>query len=132
MTPTPLRVGISTCPNDTFAFHALLTGEVSDPELDLSFELLDVEELNRGLAAGRYDVAKGSFPAALHPTRAPIRPPPSLVDENLPAHICFTAWAFLTDHHHPLVDQAAEVVTSLAVVGLLVAAGAAALHPQAV
>jgi 1,4-dihydroxy-6-naphthoate synthase len=69
VTPTPLRVGISTCPNDTFAFHALLTGEVSDPELDLTFELLDVEELNRGLAAGRYDVAKGSFHAALHLTR---------------------------------------------------------------
>ena len=69
MTPTPLRVGISTCPNDTFAFHALLTGEVSDPELDLTFELLDVEELNRGLAAGRYDVAKGSFHAAMHLSR---------------------------------------------------------------
>ena len=66
MSPTPLRVGISTCPNDTFTFHALLTGEVSDPELDLEFELLDVEELNRGLADGRYDVAKGSFHAALH------------------------------------------------------------------
>jgi len=62
----PLRVGISTCPNDTFAFHALLAGEVSDPEINLEFELLDVEELNRGLAEGRYDVAKGSFHAALH------------------------------------------------------------------
>jgi len=66
---TPIRVGISTCPNDTFAFHALLAGEVTDPELDLEFELLDVEELNRGLAAGRYDLGKGSFHAALHLTR---------------------------------------------------------------
>lgn len=65
MSPTPIKMGISTCPNDTFTFHALLTGEVSDPELDLQFELLDVEELNRGLAEGRYDVAKGSFHAAL-------------------------------------------------------------------
>ncbi len=70
MSPTPLRVGISTCPNDTFTFHALLTGEVRDPELDLEFELLDVEELNRGLAEGRYDVAKGSFHAALHLTES--------------------------------------------------------------
>jgi len=69
VTPTPLRVGISTCPNDTFAFHALLTGEVSDPEIELEFELLDVEELNRGLAAGRYDIAKGSFHAGLHLSR---------------------------------------------------------------
>ena len=66
MSSAPLRVGISTCPNDTFAFHALLSGEVSDPEINLEFELLDVEELNRGLAEGRYDVAKGSFHAALH------------------------------------------------------------------
>ena len=66
MSPTPLRLGISTCPNDTFAFHALMTGEVSDPELELHFELLDVEELNQGLAAGRYDIAKASFHAALH------------------------------------------------------------------
>ena len=65
MSATRLRVGISTCPNDTFAFHALLSGEVQDPELDLQFELLDVEELNRGLSEGRYDVAKGSFHAAL-------------------------------------------------------------------
>ncbi len=60
-----IHLGLSTCPNDTFTFHALLTGEVSDPELDLQFELLDVEELNLGLAEGRYDVAKGSFHAAL-------------------------------------------------------------------
>ena len=65
MSATRLRVGISTCPNDTFAFHALLSGEVRDPELDLQFELLDVEELNKGLSEGRYDVAKGSFHAAL-------------------------------------------------------------------
>ena len=65
MSPTPLRIGISTCPNDTFAFHGLLSGAVRDPELELQFELLDVEELNRGLAEGRYDVAKGSFHAGL-------------------------------------------------------------------
>jgi 1,4-dihydroxy-6-naphthoate synthase len=66
VSPTPLRLGISTCPNDTFAFHALLTGAVTDPDLALHFELLDVEQLNQGLAAGRYDVAKASFHAALH------------------------------------------------------------------
>lgn len=66
MSKTRIRIGISTCPNDTFAFHALLTGVVSDPLIELDFELLDVEELNRGLAAGRFDVAKGSFHAGLH------------------------------------------------------------------
>ena len=69
MTQTRLKIGISTCPNDTFAFHALLSGVISDPQLDLDFELLDVEELNRGLAAGRFDVAKGSFHAGMHLSR---------------------------------------------------------------
>jgi 1,4-dihydroxy-6-naphthoate synthase len=59
-----LRLGISTCPNDTFAFHALLCGAVEVPGLRLEIELHDVEQLNEALAAGRYDVAKGSFAAA--------------------------------------------------------------------
>ncbi len=62
---TRLRVGISTCPNDTFAFHGLLSGEVRVPGLDLEFTLCDVEELNEGLLRGEYDAAKGSFFAAL-------------------------------------------------------------------
>jgi 1,4-dihydroxy-6-naphthoate synthase len=62
---TTLRVGISTCPNDTFAFHGLLSGEVRIPGVELDFTLCDVEELNAGLFSGAYDVAKGSFAAAL-------------------------------------------------------------------
>jgi 1,4-dihydroxy-6-naphthoate synthase len=60
-----LSIGISTCPNDTFAFHALLTGEVRAEGLDLGFVLLDVEELNERLFAGELDAAKVSFHAAL-------------------------------------------------------------------
>ncbi len=60
-----VRIGISPCPNDTFAFHGLLTGAVACPGLDLEFELADVERLNRGFLAGRFDVAKASFHAAL-------------------------------------------------------------------
>jgi len=60
-----VRLGISTCPNDTFAFHGLLSGAIQVPGVELSIELRDVEELNEGLAEGRYDVAKGSFFAAL-------------------------------------------------------------------
>ncbi len=65
MTPPTLRVGISTCPNDTFAFHGLLAGEVGAEGMRLEFELADVEELNRRFAAGALDVAKVSFHAAL-------------------------------------------------------------------
>jgi 1,4-dihydroxy-6-naphthoate synthase len=60
-----LRVGLSTCPNDTFAFHGLLTGAVSTRGLQLEFELADVQALNEGLRAGRFDAAKVSFAAAL-------------------------------------------------------------------
>lgn len=62
---TTLRIGISTCPNDTFAFHGLLTGKVQVPDVQLDFELLDVQELNARLLANRFDVAKASFHASL-------------------------------------------------------------------
>ena len=62
---TPIHLGISTCPNDTFAFHGILEGKVSLRDLDFRIDLLDVEELNRRLFAGDFDVAKASFHAAL-------------------------------------------------------------------
>ena len=62
---TPIHLGISTCPNDTFAFHGILEGKVDRRGLDFRIELLDVEELNRRLFAGDFDVAKASFHAAL-------------------------------------------------------------------
>lgn len=62
---SPIRLGISTCPNDTFAFHALLDRRIDRRGLEFDVDLLDVQELNEGLAAGRFDVAKTSFHAAL-------------------------------------------------------------------
>ena len=62
---TPIHLGISTCPNDTFAFHGILAGKVDPRGLDFQVELLDVEELNRRLFDGDFDVAKASFHAAL-------------------------------------------------------------------
>ena len=60
-----IHLGISTCPNDTFAFHGILERKVDVRGLDFRIELLDVEELNRRLFAGDFDVAKASFHAAL-------------------------------------------------------------------
>jgi 1,4-dihydroxy-6-naphthoate synthase len=60
-----IRLGISTCPNDTFAFHGLLTRAVDWRGLDFQIELLDVETLNERLLAGDFDVCKASFHAAL-------------------------------------------------------------------
>src|SRR5438128_9931263 len=60
-----LRVGLSTCPNDTFAFHGILERRVDMRGLEVDAELLDVQQLNDGLFADRYDVSKASFHAAL-------------------------------------------------------------------
>ena len=62
---TTLRVGLSTCPNDTFLFGPLLEGRVDRRGLDLDFQLADVEELNQALVAGAPHVSKASFATAL-------------------------------------------------------------------
>jgi len=60
-----IRLGISTCPNDTFAFHGLLTRAVDCRGLHFAVELLDIEQLNRRMLGGEFDVCKVSFAAAL-------------------------------------------------------------------
>jgi 1,4-dihydroxy-6-naphthoate synthase len=62
---THLRLGLSTCPNDTFALHALMTGAIPTEGLDLEFVLADVEELNRALLSGELEATKASFHAML-------------------------------------------------------------------
>ena len=61
-----IRLGISTCPNDTFAFHGLLTRSVDCRGLQFEVELLDIEQLNERLLGNGFDVGKTSFHAALH------------------------------------------------------------------
>ena len=60
-----IRLGISTCPNDTYTFHALMNRLVDWRGLDFEIELLDIQQLNDRLFAGGFDVAKCSFHAAL-------------------------------------------------------------------
>ncbi|MFY7875922.1 MAG: MqnA/MqnD/SBP family protein, partial [Pirellula sp.] len=60
-----IRLGISTCPNDTFAFHALMHHRVDWQGLDFQIELLDIQELNSRLFRGEFDICKASFHAAL-------------------------------------------------------------------
>lgn len=61
MTPE-LRFGFSPCPNDTFAFHALVHGLVPAP-FRVRPELADIEELNRSAHAATYELTKLSFGA---------------------------------------------------------------------
>jgi 1,4-dihydroxy-6-naphthoate synthase len=59
-----LRFGFTPCPNDTFAFHALINGLV-DPPLRVRPVLLDIEELNRRAHQGSFELTKisvGAFP----------------------------------------------------------------------
>ncbi len=62
---TKIRLGISTCPNDTFAFHGLLTRSVDWRGLEFEVELIDIQQLNHRLFRREFDVAKTSFHAAL-------------------------------------------------------------------
>ncbi len=62
---TLVRLGISTCPNDTYAFAALLENRIDVGDLRLRIELMDIDRLNDRLAAGTLDIAKASYHAAL-------------------------------------------------------------------
>jgi 1,4-dihydroxy-6-naphthoate synthase len=58
-----LTFGFTPCPNDAFAFHALVHGLVPAP-FEVEPVLLDIEELNRRAAAAELQLSKISFGAA--------------------------------------------------------------------
>ncbi len=58
-----LRFGFTPCPNDAFAFHALVHGLVPAP-FEVQPVLLDIEELNRRAAGAELELTKLSFGAA--------------------------------------------------------------------
>ena len=55
-----LSLHISPCPNDTFAFDALVNGRI-DHDFDLAVEYHDIEELNEGVLRGEPDISKISY-----------------------------------------------------------------------
>ncbi len=57
-----LTFGFSPCPNDTFAFHALVHGLVDAP-FRVRPVMADIEELNRRAAAGELELSKISYGA---------------------------------------------------------------------
>jgi len=58
-----LTFGFTPCPNDAFAFHALVHELVPAP-FDVEPVLLDIEELNRRAAGAELELSKLSFGAA--------------------------------------------------------------------
>ena len=58
-----LTFGFTPCPNDAFAFHALVHGLVPAP-FEVESVLLDIEELNRRAAQAELQLSKLSFGAA--------------------------------------------------------------------
>jgi 5,8-dihydroxy-2-naphthoate synthase len=61
-----LRFGLSPCPNDTFLFHALLSGAIDTGSVRFEPVLEDVESLNERMQAGELEVTKASFAAFAH------------------------------------------------------------------
>lgn len=58
-----LSLAFSPCPNDTFAFHAMVHGLVDTHGYRFDVTLTDVEELNTAAAMGAYDICKMSYSA---------------------------------------------------------------------
>ena len=58
-----LSLAYSTCPNDTFLFHALVHGLVPLHGLSYTVSLDDVESLNQKAGQGFYQISKLSFAA---------------------------------------------------------------------
>ena len=63
MPQTPLSLGISPCPNDTYIFEAWVRGRTPGPNVNV--ELHDVETLNAMAARGALDVVKLSVAACV-------------------------------------------------------------------
>ncbi len=58
-----LRLGFSTCPNDTFIFDAMVHGRIDTEGLEFDLVLADVEELNKAAFEHEIDITKLSYHA---------------------------------------------------------------------
>ncbi|HBF88575.1 MAG TPA: 1,4-dihydroxy-6-naphthoate synthase [Bacteroidales bacterium] len=61
-----IRIGISSCPNDTFAFEAIYNRRINLKGYKFEFIISDIEELNKQAFIGEIDVTKISFHAFAH------------------------------------------------------------------
>ena len=56
-----LKLSISTCPNDTFMFDAMLHRRIDTEGLDFDLTMADIEQLNAAALAEEPDVTKLSY-----------------------------------------------------------------------
>ncbi len=61
-----LSLGYSTCPNDTFVFHAMTHGKIDTHGLNFEVAHHDVEKLNQMAKVKVLDISKLSFAALGH------------------------------------------------------------------
>lgn len=61
-----MDIAFSSCPNDTFIFHAMLHDHVDTGDVIYQSHISDVEDLNHRAMDGMYAVSKLSFHAYLH------------------------------------------------------------------
>ncbi len=58
-----LSLAISPCPNDTFAFHAMVHSLVDCEGLSFDVSLMDIENLNKSAGKKEFDICKLSYSA---------------------------------------------------------------------
>lgn len=58
-----LKLAFSPCPNDTFAFHAMVHGLVDTHDFQFDVTLADIEDLNKSASNSVYDITKMSYSA---------------------------------------------------------------------
>tara|TARA_B100000575_G_C23116342_1_gene645374 strand:- start:469 stop:1269 length:801 start_codon:yes stop_codon:yes gene_type:complete len=58
-----IKFGISSCPNDTFMFEALINSKIDTQDLDFEFVIEDIKRLNNLSIKNKLDVSKISFGA---------------------------------------------------------------------
>jgi len=61
-----LKLGFSTCPNDTFIFDAMVHHRIDTEGLEFELLLADVEELNKAAFEHQIDITKLSYHAYAH------------------------------------------------------------------
>jgi 1,4-dihydroxy-6-naphthoate synthase len=58
-----LSLAYSPCPNDTFAFHAMVNNLIDTEGLEFDVHLADIQSLNEYAEKGKYDICKLSYHA---------------------------------------------------------------------